>query len=64
VVALARFGASVGFGVLWQFAGLADALLVTSLGLAIAIGVAFVLLLVRAAGPMDVRPDAGAAAAG
>ena len=28
VVALARFGASVGFGVLWQFAGLSTAMLV------------------------------------
>jgi hypothetical protein len=53
VVALARFGASVGFGVLWQFVGLSTALLVTSLGLMLAIGVAGVLLRVRTTGPQE-----------
>ncbi len=40
VVALARFGASVGFGVMWQVAGLSAALLVSSIGLLVANGVA------------------------
>ena len=53
VVALARFCASVGFGVLWQFVGLSAALLVTSLGLVVAIGVAGVLLRVRTTGPRE-----------
>ena len=64
VVALARFGASVGFGVLWQVAGLSTALLVTSLGLLMAIGVACILLRVRATGPGDERTAAGAESAG
>jgi len=53
VVALARFCASVGFGVLWQFVGLSAALLVTSLGLVVAIGVAGALLRVRTTGPRE-----------
>ncbi len=43
-VALARFGASVAFGVLWQFTGQSTALLVMSVGLAIAIPLAALLL--------------------
>jgi len=53
VVALARFCASVGFGVLWQFVGLSAALLVTSLGLVVAIGVAGALLRVRTTGSRE-----------
>jgi MFS family permease len=53
VVALARFCASVGFGVLWQFVGLSAALLVTSLGLVVAIGVAGALLRVGTTGPRE-----------
>ena len=59
VVALARFGASVGFGVLWQVAGLTTALLISSLGLLVAIGVACILLRVRRTGPADERSAAG-----
>jgi MFS family permease len=62
VVALARFAASVGFGVLWQIAGLSAALLVSSLGLLVAIGVAAVLLRVGTAGPGDQWSAAGRAA--
>ena len=40
VVALARFGASVAFGVLWQFQGLQTAMVVMTAGLLIAIPVA------------------------
>ncbi len=64
VVALARFAASVGFGVLWQVAGLSVALLVSSIGLLVAIGIAGVLLRIRDTGPQDDRPAAGAEAAG
>lgn len=39
-VALARFGASVGFGVLWQFVGRAEALGVMAAGLALAVPLA------------------------
>jgi len=56
VVALARFCASVGFGVLWQFVGLSAALLVTSLGLVVAIGVAGALLRVRTTGSREESP--------
>jgi hypothetical protein len=62
VVALARFAASVGFGVLWQIAGLSAALLVSSLGLLVAIGVAAVLLRVGTAGPGGQWSAAGRAA--
>jgi MFS family permease len=44
VVAVARFGASVGFGVLWQFTDQRTALLVVAVGLLAAIPVAGVLL--------------------
>jgi hypothetical protein len=64
VVALARFAASVGFGVLWQVAGLSVALLVSSIGLLVAIGIAGVLLRIRDTGPQDERPAAGAEATG
>jgi len=64
VVALARFGASVGFGVLWQIAGLSAGLLVSSGGLIMAIGVAAILLRVRATVPWDDLPEADANAAG
>lgn len=43
-VALARFGASVGFGILWQLAGRTPAMLVMAAGLAVAIPVAAWLL--------------------
>jgi len=59
VVALARFGASIGFGLLWQFAGLSSALLVISLGLVVAIPVAGWLLHVRTTRPQDEIADAG-----
>jgi MFS family permease len=64
VVALARFGASVGFGVLWQFVGLAAALLVSSLGLVVAIAMAVVLLRVRTTGPPEETARARDAAGG
>ena len=54
VVALARFGASVAFGVIWQFRGLQTAMVVMTAGLLIAIPVAGWLLHIR------VRTDAGA----
>jgi len=63
VVALARFGASIGFGLLWQFAGLSIALLVISLGLVVAIPVAGWLLHVRTTRPQDEIADAGRVAA-
>lgn len=44
VVALARFGASVAFGVMWQFTGLESAMVVMSIGLAAAIPAAAWLL--------------------
>ena len=44
VVAVARFGASVGFGVLWQFTEQRTALLVVAAGLLVAIPIAGVLL--------------------
>jgi MFS family permease len=47
VVALARFGASVGFGLLWQFTGLSTAMVVMSIGLVMAIPVAAWLLRIR-----------------
>lgn len=59
VVALARFGASVGFGLLWQFTGLSTAMLVMSLGLVVAIGVAAALLHARTTRPLDESTDAG-----
>ncbi|HZM67549.1 MAG TPA: MFS transporter [Nakamurella sp.] len=59
VVALARFGASIGFGLLWQFAGLSTALLVMSLGLVAAIPLAGWLLHVRTTRPQDETADAG-----
>ena len=59
VVALARFGASIGFGVLWQFAGLSTALLVMSLGLVVAIPLAGWLLHVRTTRPQDETADTG-----
>ncbi|GAA3633952.1 MFS transporter [Microlunatus ginsengisoli] len=49
-VALSRFAASVGFGVLWQFTGVSTALVVMAIGLAVAIPIAAWLLRVR-------RPD-------
>lgn len=48
VVALARFFASVGFGLLWQFTGLETAVLVMTIALVVAIGLAAWLLRVRA----------------
>lgn len=59
VVALARFGASIGFGLLWQFAGLSTALLVMSLGLVATIPFAGWLLHVRTTRPQDETADAG-----
>ena len=59
VVALARFVASIGFGVLWQFAGLSTALLVISLGLVMAIPLAGWLLHVRTTRPQDETADEG-----
>ena len=59
VVALARFVASVGFGLLWQFAGLTTALLVMTIGLVVAIVVAALLLHVRTDSPAV--EDTGAA---
>lgn len=53
VVALARFCASVGFGVLWQFAGLSTAVLVMSIGLVVAIALAAWLLHIRTERPMS-----------
>ena len=53
VVALARFGASVAFGLLWQFSSLPAAMLVMSVGLVVAIPVAGWLLRVRTARPVD-----------
>jgi len=53
VVALTRFGASVAFGVLWQFDGLAMAFLVMGLGLVVAIPLAAWLLRIRAAQAID-----------
>ena len=47
VVALARFGASVGFGLLWQFFGLPTAMAVMGIGLVLAIAIASVLLRAR-----------------
>jgi hypothetical protein len=54
----------VGFGVLWQIAGPSAALLVSSGGLIMAIGVAAILLRVRATVPWDDLPEADANAAG
>ncbi len=51
VVAAARFGASVAFGVLWQFQGLTTALVVMTIGLLIAIPLAGWLLRIREAAP-------------
>jgi MFS family permease len=53
VVALARFGASVAFGILWQFQGLQTAMVVMTAGLLIAIPVAGWLL------HIGVRRDTG-----
>ena len=47
VVAIARFVASVAFGVLWQFSGLSTAILVMTAGLVIAIGIGAWLLRVK-----------------
>ena len=58
VVALARFGASVAFGVLWQFAGLEPAIIVMSAGLVVAIPTAWWLL---RAGHRPDSDDAGVA---
>jgi hypothetical protein len=49
---------------LWQVAGLSVALLVSSIGLLVAIGIAGVLLRIRDTGPQDERPAAGAEATG
>ena len=51
VVATARFGASVGFGVMWQFQGLTTALVVITIGLLLAIPLAAWLLRIREAAP-------------
>lgn len=51
VVALARFGASIGFGLLWQFTDLGMAMSVMGVGLLIAIPVAGVLLHIRSERP-------------
>ncbi len=61
VVALARFAASVGFGVLWQFAGLPTAVLVMTVGLILAIAVAAWLLRVRSDSPAGEAAEAGGA---
>jgi MFS family permease len=47
VVAVARFGASVGFGLTWQFFGLSIAMAVMGIGLAVAIALASILLKAR-----------------
>ena len=47
VVAAARFGASVAFGVMWQFSGLTTAMVVMSIGLLVAIPAAAWLLRIR-----------------
>jgi MFS family permease len=60
-VALARFAASVGFGVLWQFAGLTTAVLVMTVGLIIAIAVAAWLLRIRSDSPTVEAAEPGAA---
>lgn len=62
VVALARFAASVGFGLLWQFTGLTTALLVMTVGLIVAIAAAAWLLRVRTDSAAGESLDAGAAA--
>jgi MFS family permease len=61
VVALARFAASVGFGVLWQFAGLTTAVLVMTVGLIVAIAFAAWLLRVRSDSPTVEAAEPGAA---
>lgn len=47
VVAMARFVASLGFGLLWQFGSLQTAMLVMGIGLALAIPLAGILLRIR-----------------
>jgi MFS family permease len=51
-VALARFGSSVGFGLLWQFVGWSTALIIMATGLALVIPLAAWLL----RGPLIARP--------
>jgi hypothetical protein len=58
-VALSRFGASVGFGILWQLTGRTSALLIMSAALALAIPLAAWLL----RGPRAARPTSASAGA-
>ena len=58
VVATARFGASVAFGVMWQFQGLTTALVVMTIGLLIAIPLAGWLLRIREAAPQALAETA------
>lgn len=61
VVALARFAASVGFGIMWQFSRLTTALLVMTVGLILAIAVATWLLRIRSDTPAVQAAETGGA---